>query len=82
MKKDVNLGDTVWIAIGADHLIESKVVHIFEHFGKKQYVCEYPTHIDPVLEVRDWLSVSLDGKSLNLWKRSTEIFKQWKDSQK
>lgn len=69
-----NIGDTVFVAMGGKDLVEGKVIHIFEWCSETQYVIEIDTHIDPVLEVRDWLTTSDDrSKPLFFWRRFSEI---------
>jgi hypothetical protein len=67
---DRKLGDKAWISGYGDGLTETTVVHVFEMYGRDHYVCEIPTHIDPILTVRDGLSVSDDpGQPIGLWRR-------------
>lgn len=75
----INIGDTVYFANGCEKLTEGKIVHIFEHFGKEQYVIEYNAVIDAALEVRDWNTTSLKPEGpLHLWERAAELFKKYK----
>lgn len=71
-----NLGDTIYFAIGMKELIKGKIVHIFTHFGKQQYVVEYHNTVDYAIIVRDYWTLS-DNKDtpLNIWKRSAEMIK-------
>lgn len=72
MKPEYDIGREVWIAgIYLDGaLAKGKIVHKFKlDWGPVQYVIEVPTTIDPLLEVRNYHTISEDGKELNLWKR-------------
>lgn len=69
-KKEYDLNDTVWIAgIDSKHnnLVPGKVIKIFNiethsYDPKiKYYVIEIPTHIEPLLEIRTWETISQDG---------------------
>lgn len=54
--REYNVGDDVGIHIGSGRLSKGKVVHKFSLAGwlfPYHYVIEVPTHIDPILEVRD-----------------------------
>lgn len=67
MYTDYKVGDKAWIH-GVDEdttknrLCEGTIVHEFslpDHYlGNKYYVIEIPTHIDPLLEVRNAWSMS------------------------
>lgn len=69
-----NVNDTVWIH-GVDTedgnpLCEVKVVHVFELYGREHYVVERETYIDPILFVRDGVSITDDpNKPIGLWRR-------------
>lgn len=61
MKKEYEVGDNAWIYLSTHkgELTKSEVVHKFTLYGgKKFYVCEIPTPVDPLLEVRDWFSMA------------------------
>lgn len=75
---EANVGDTVWIhgietRGGENKLTQGKVVHIFrpEGYSMDQYVVEIPTHIDPLLEVRDGFTVSdAADKPIGIYRRA------------
>jgi hypothetical protein len=73
VKRHYSIGDECWIAVGEPALTRAKVVHAFVHDGVTQYVVEYETHVDPVLMVRDWLTMSetSDGP-LGYWAKIRE----------
>lgn len=55
------IGDTVWLYVGDHRGKKSKgtIVHTFRlDWGGQFYVVEVPSHIDPLLEVRDWFSLA------------------------
>lgn len=68
-KKEYSLNDTVWIA-GIDSrnnvLVPGRVIKIFNIDSYnydptiKYYVIEIPTHIEPLLEIRTWDTISQD----------------------
>ena len=61
MKKEYNVGDFAWIYLGnhRGNKTKSLVVHSFQlDYGPTYYVCEVSTPIDPLLEVRDFMSMS------------------------
>jgi len=68
-KKEYNLNDTVWIAgidIKNNVLVPGRVIKIFNidtpdyDQSIKYYVIEIPTHIEPLLEIRTWDTISQD----------------------
>ena len=66
IKKTYAVGDTVWIygvARTANKLTEGKIIHEFipEGYTEQQYVVSVPTSIEPLLEVRDWGTISEDS---------------------
>lgn len=64
------LGDPCWIATGEEELAGGRVIHIFEHYGLRQYVVEVETHIEPALLVRDGLIMSdAADRPLGFWRR-------------
>lgn len=58
-----NIGDTVWFFMG-DHqgimMTDGIVVHTFTRYHTTQYVIEVETHIDPILFIRDGLTITDD----------------------
>lgn len=63
MKTDWKVGDTAYCYSGFKHegkLSEGKIVAVLnlERYGFPHYVIEIETHIDPILEVRDALTMS------------------------
>jgi hypothetical protein len=75
MTDDYEIGTPLWCHLGgADNpLVEGKLVHKFNLYGPTLYVIEFSTHIDPIYEVRDWMTVSDNGKAINMWKK---VFKR------
>lgn len=69
-KKEYSVNDTVWIA-GIDNknnfLTPGRIVKIFnidtDNYdpGIKYYVIAIPTHIEPLLEIRTWETISQDS---------------------
>lgn len=60
MKTEYEIGDEAWIYMSNHRgkTTKSTVVHSFKLYGgKTYYVCEVPTPIDPLLEVRCALSM-------------------------
>jgi hypothetical protein len=77
MKKEYNIKDTVWIALGESKLIEGRVVEIIDlvHLNegwdsnRELYIIEIKTGIDDVYEVRDWNQISSSAQGpLNMYK--------------
>lgn len=70
VKKEYNIGDTVWlygITRNNNKLIAGKIIHIFtlEHAGyndEPHYIVAIPNEIEPLLEVRTWHNISQDGR--------------------
>jgi hypothetical protein len=67
IKKEYSVGDTVWIyGIGPKNKItEGKVIKTIDltdvgHTTGPYYIVEVPTHIDPLLEMRTWETISQD----------------------
>lgn len=63
MKKDWKVGDTAYCYCGPNHqgkLSEGKVVAVLnlERYSFPHYVIEIETHIDPILEVRDAMTMA------------------------
>lgn len=62
-KQKYNIGDTVWVA-GIQHnkLTEGTVVYEVNIPGihGTQYIISIPTHIEPLLEIRTWETISED----------------------
>lgn len=66
MKKEYNIKDKVWIALGERKLVEGRVVeiidlaHLNENHDPNQelYIIEIKTGIDDVYEVRTWGQIS------------------------
>jgi hypothetical protein len=63
---DLMVGDPCWCYLGnhKGELTKGTVVHILnlEGWSHKHYVIEIPTSVEPLLEVRDGLSVSDSAK--------------------
>lgn len=71
MKNKYEVGDEAWIYM-RNHKGEktkSTVVHEFTLYrGKRYYVCEVPTSVDPLLEVRDCFSMAeSEGSGIGLY---------------
>ena len=67
IKKTYEIGDTVWIygvSRTNTRLTEGKIILTFtpENYTETQYVISVPTTIEPLLEVRDWGTISQDSK--------------------
>ena len=70
VKKKYTVGDTVWIyGVGAlkNTLTKGKVIKTIDlsdvgYADPIHYVIEIPTHIDPLLEIRNWATISQDAK--------------------
>ena len=64
VKKEYNIGDTVWIyGINRNNTpIKGEVIHSLEipNFIDTYYVVSVPTHIEPLLELRTWHNISQD----------------------
>lgn len=64
MKTKYEIGDDAWIYVGNHNgeKTKSKVVHTFQLYcGQTYYVCEIPTPIDPLLEVRCAMSMAAES---------------------
>ncbi len=57
-KKEYEVGDTLYFAMGLDHLVEGKVIHKFVYCGSTMYVLEYNAIVDCDYVVREWETVS------------------------
>lgn len=68
-------GDDCWIAMGGGKLHKGKVLEVLDlsrhgWVNHKHYVVEIPTSIDPVLEIRDGLTMSdAEDAPLGMWRR-------------
>lgn len=68
IKKEYNIGDTVWIhgVSSSNKLTQGKVIANVDlssnGYEELQYIIEIPTHIEPLLEVRTWHTISQDSK--------------------
>ena len=68
IKKEYDVGDTVWIyGIGTSNKITKgriifKLDLSHQGYTDLQYVVEIPTHIEPLLELRTWQNISQDEK--------------------
>jgi hypothetical protein len=67
IKKEYAVGDAVWIYNGGpkNRLIKGKVIKILDLSDQgwsvgPHYIIEIPTHIDPLLEIRTWDTISQD----------------------
>lgn len=68
---EYKVGDSVWLYNGGNPnpLVKGKVVHKFQlNDSPMYYIVELPTEIEPLLVVRDWATLSSDGKTLNIYK--------------
>lgn len=79
MKTRYEIGDKVWVHCGGEEnpLNEGTVRAIlkFSDYNMEQYVIEIPTHIEPILVVHDFFSMSEDAEGpIALWR------KEWKFS--
>ena len=67
IKKNYNIGDTVWIygiSTTGNPLYEGRVVKEFSipsYENQTFYVIEVPTSIEPLLEIRTWHNISQDA---------------------
>ena len=68
-KKEYSVGDTVWIYGGGpkNKLIKGKVIKTVDLRDQgwaigPHYIIEIPTHIDPLLEIRTWDTISQDDR--------------------
>ena len=65
IKKNSAGGDTVWIygIARTNKITQGKIIHEFmlEGYECMQYVISVPTSIDPLLEIRDWNTISQDS---------------------
>jgi hypothetical protein len=82
MKTEYVKGDDVWIHLGVvpGKLSKGKVLEVLdlsEHgYGFKHYVIEIETHIDPVLEIREPMTMSEDEKGpIGLFRSMAERWK-------
>jgi len=67
IKKTYAVGDTVWIygvSRNSRKLTKGTIVHEFSLDGNAdaQYVVSVPSSIEPLLEVRDWNTISQDAR--------------------
>ena len=65
------LGQKVWFFMHNHQgkMTSGKVVFMFEMYGATQYVIEIMTEIDPILEVRDSLTLSdKKNKPIGMWR--------------
>lgn len=67
VKKEYNIGDTVWIygITPANKITQGTVIASIDlkdqGFGSElHYIIEIPTHIEPLLEIRTWQTISQD----------------------
>lgn len=66
IKKNYDVGDTVWIhGISANNkLTQGRIIASVDlsssGWTDLQYVVEIPTHIEPLLEIRSWHTISQD----------------------
>lgn len=76
MKKEYNIKDKVWIAMGERKLVEGRVVEIIDLAHLKEnhdpnrelYIIEVKTGIDDIYEVRDWSQISSTARGpLNMF---------------
>lgn len=79
MKKSYEVGDDAWIYLGVHRgkTTKSKVVHKFKlDYGPEYYVCEVPTSVDPLLQVRAWHSMAdSEGSRIGLWECTAKVRK-------
>jgi hypothetical protein len=66
IKKTYEIADTVWIygvARQSNRLSKGKIIHKFtlESHTEVQYVVSVPTSIEPLLEIREWSTISQDS---------------------
>lgn len=70
VKKSYSIGDAVWIyGISANNnkLVEGKVIKKLDlskegYMADSHYIVEIPSHIEPLLEIRTWETMSQDSK--------------------
>lgn len=81
MKKEYNIKDKVWIAMGERKLVEGRVVeiidlaHLKENHDPEQelYIIEVKTGIDDIYEVRTWEQMSDTAQGpLNMFRKIRE----------
>jgi hypothetical protein len=81
MKKEYNIKDQVWIAMGERRLVEGRVVEIIDlaHLNeghdpnRELYIVEVKTGIDDIYEVRTWEQMSSTASGpLNMFKHIRE----------
>lgn len=64
IKKKYNVGDTVWIhgVATTNKLTKGQVIYslIIQNYQQEHYIIEIPTHIEPLLEIRTWDTISQD----------------------
>lgn len=81
MKKEYNIKDKVWIAMGERKLVEGRVVeiidlaHLKENHNPDQelYIIEVKTGIDDIYEVRTWEQMSDTAQGpLNMFRKIRE----------
>lgn len=77
VKTKYEIGDTVWIhGVRTGELTQGKVIKSFTlaEAGYNEdmifYVVEIPTSIDPLLEIREWMTMSQDAEGpVGIWRR-------------
>lgn len=68
IKKEYKIGDDVWIhgITPSNKLTKGKIIADIDLSSQghahTQYIIEIPTHIEPLLEIRTWHSISQDEK--------------------
>lgn len=66
IKKKYNVGDTVWIhgVATTNKLTKGQVIYslIIQNYQQEHYIIEIPTHIEPLLEIRTWDTISQDDR--------------------
>jgi hypothetical protein len=77
---DLKVGDTCWIhGVGSSgNFTKGTVISIVNlpNYGFQHYIIEIPTHIDPILEIRDPFTVSdHPDKPIGCFRRSEETLK-------
>ena len=81
MKKEFNIKDKVWIAMGERRLVEGRVVEIIDlsHLNeghdpnRELYIIEVKTGIDDIYEVRTWEQMSDTARGpLNMFRKIRE----------
>lgn len=68
VKTEYQVGETVWIhgVTPSNKLTKGKIIHIVDlgsqEYVDLQYIIEIPTHIEPLLEIRSWHTISQDDQ--------------------